>query len=85
MIGGPGGGGLELRLYPWPLEELGAVDVVSCALAVVSLGSLGFEELVVESISVATALRATSFIEKSFRLFDDFIFKEGAYVVSRKS
>ena len=51
------GGGLEPRLSRCPIEELDAVDVVSSALAVVSLGSLGFEELVVESIPVATTLR----------------------------
>jgi len=50
-----GGGGLEPRLSRCPTEELVAVGVVSVELAVVSLGSLGFEELVVESIPVATA------------------------------
>jgi len=34
------------------MEELDAVDVVSCALAVVSLGSLGCEEVVFGSIPV---------------------------------
>ena len=56
-----GGGGLEPRLSRCPTEELVAVGVVSVALAVVSLGSLGFEELVVESIQVATAPGKVSF------------------------
>ena len=51
-----GGGGLELRLSPCATEELDAVDVVSCALAVDSLGSLGVAALLFESISVATTL-----------------------------
>ena len=55
VVGG-GGLGLEPRLSLCATEELDAVDVVSSALAVVSLGSLGFEELVFESIPVATAL-----------------------------
>ena len=50
------GGGLELRLSPCATEELDAVDVVSFALTVVSLGSLGFEEPAFEFIPVATAL-----------------------------
>jgi hypothetical protein len=50
-----GGGGLEPRLSPCPMAELDAVDVVSFALAVVlSIGSMGFEELAFESIPVAT-------------------------------
>ena len=55
VVVGLGGGGLELRLSPCPMEELDAVDVVSLALAVASLGSLGFEERACESITVATA------------------------------
>ena len=55
MVVGPGGGGLEPRLSSCPLEELDAVVVVSCALAVVSLGPLGCEEVVFGSIPVATA------------------------------
>ena len=55
MVGGPGGGGVELRLCPCPMAELDAVDVVSSALAVASLGSLGFEARACESIPVATA------------------------------
>ena len=55
VVVGPGGGGLEERLSLCPMEDLGAVDVVSFALAVVSLGSLGFEELVSVSITVAMA------------------------------
>ena len=51
MVGVVGGGGLELRLSPCATEELDAVDVVSCAVAVVSLGPLGFEELVSELVS----------------------------------
>ena len=50
------GGGLELRLSPCATEELDAVDVVSFALSVVSLGSLGSEEPAFEFIPVATAL-----------------------------
>ena len=46
------GSGLELRLSPWSMEELDAVDGTSLALTVVSLGSLGFEALVFESIPV---------------------------------
>ena len=57
MVVGLGGGGLELRLSPCPMEELDAVDVVSVALAVASLGSSGFEALVFEPIPVG-ALRA---------------------------
>ena len=56
MVVDLGSGGLEPRLSPCPIEELDAVDVVSFALAVVSLGSMGVEELVFESIPVATAL-----------------------------
>jgi hypothetical protein len=56
VVGVVGGGGLEERLSPCPMEELDAVDVVSCALTVVSLGSLGVEEVVFGSIPVATAL-----------------------------
>jgi len=52
VVVGAGGGGLELRLSPWSMEELDAVDGTSLALAVVSLGSLGFEALVFESIPV---------------------------------
>ena len=55
LVVGGAGGGLELRLSRCPMEELDAVDVVSFALTVGSLGSLGFEVLVVESIPVATA------------------------------
>ena len=47
-----GGGGLEESLSLCPTEELDAVDVGSCALAVVSLGSLGVEELLSESMTV---------------------------------
>ena len=54
MVVGPGGGGLEPRLSPCPMEELDAVGFVSFALAVVlSLGSMGFEELAFESIPLA--------------------------------
>ena len=53
-VGGPGGGGLELRLSPCPMEGLDAVGVVSLAWAVVSLGSSGFEARACESITVAT-------------------------------
>ena len=60
MVGGPGGGGLEERRSPCPMAGLETVDVVSFALAVGSLGSLGFEVLVVESIPVATAPGRTS-------------------------
>jgi hypothetical protein len=56
VVVGLGGGGLEPRLFPWPMAELDAVDVVSCALAVVSLGSLGFAAFLFGSIPVATAL-----------------------------
>ena len=56
MVVGLGGGGLEPRLSPCPMEELDAVDVVSSALAVDSLGSLGFAALLFESIPEATAL-----------------------------
>jgi hypothetical protein len=52
VVGVVGGGGLELRLSPCATEELDAVDVASVALAVVSLGSLGVEELVAESMTV---------------------------------
>ena len=55
VVVGAGGGGLELRLSPCATEELDAVDVGSFTLTVVSLGSPGFEELVFESIPVATA------------------------------
>ena len=61
MVGVVGGGGLELRLSPCATEELDAVDVVSFALSVVSLGSLGFEEPAFEFIPVAR-LWATSLI-----------------------
>ena len=54
MVGGPGGGGLELRLSPCPMEGLDAVDVVSFALAVVFLGS---KALVSGSILAAVELR----------------------------
>ena len=54
VVVGPGGGGLELRLSPCPMEGLDAVDVVSFALAVVFLGS---KALVSDSILVAMALR----------------------------
>ena len=50
-----GAGSTHYLLSPCPMEELDAVDVVSVALAVASLGSLGFEVLVFESIPVATA------------------------------
>ena len=52
MVVGFGLGGLELRLSPSPMEELDAVDVVSCALAVVSSGS---SALAPDSILAATA------------------------------
>ena len=61
VVVGAGGGGLELRLSPWSMEELDAVDGTSLALTVVSLGSLGFEALVFESIPVATALGVNRF------------------------
>ena len=48
-----GGGGLEPRLSPCPMAELDAVDVVSCAVVVVSLGSMSCEEVVFGSIPVA--------------------------------
>ena len=51
VVVGLGGDGLRLRLSPCATEELDAVDVVSCAVAVVSLGPLGFEELVSELVS----------------------------------
>jgi hypothetical protein len=54
VVVGPGGGGLEPRLSPCPMEELDAVDDVSCALAVVSLGSLDFNAFVFESIPVSS-------------------------------
>ena len=54
VVGPDGGGGLELRLSPCPMEGLDAVDVVSFALAVVFLGS---KALVSDSILVAMALR----------------------------
>ena len=50
-VGGLSGVGLELRLSPCPMEELDAVDVVSVALSVASLGSSGFEEPARESIT----------------------------------
>ena len=56
LVVGFGLGGLEERLSPSPMEELDAVDVASCALAVVFSGSPGFEEPAFESIPVATAL-----------------------------
>ena len=56
-----GGGGLELRLSPCATEELDAVDVVSCVLAVVSLGSMSCEAFFFESIPVAR-LWATSIL-----------------------
>ena len=65
----PGGGGLEPRLSPCPMEELDAVDVVSSALAVDSLGSLGVAALLFESISVATTLGNGS----GQRLGNDFV------------
>ena len=68
MVVGLGGGGLEPRLFPWPMAELDAVDVVSCALAVVSLGSLGVEEVVFGSIPVAR-LWATSRATSEFVFF----------------
>ena len=52
VVGVGGGGGLELRLSPCATEELDAVDVVSCALAVVSSG---FNALAPDSILAATA------------------------------
>jgi len=52
---GFGLGGLELRLSPSPMEELDAVGVASCELAVVFWGSPGFEEPAFESILVATS------------------------------
>ena len=52
VVVGPGGGGLEERRSPCPMEELDAVDVVSFALAVVSLGS---KALVSDSILAAMA------------------------------
>ena len=55
VVGGGGGGGFELRLSSCPVATLDAVGVVSFALADVSLGSLGFEALVFNSIPVATA------------------------------
>ena len=55
----PGGGGVEPRLSLCPMAEFDAVDVVLCAVAVVSLGLLGFEELAIGSIPVATAPGAT--------------------------
>ena len=56
VVGVVGGGGLEERLSPCATEELDAVGVVSCALPVVSLGSMGFAALLFESIPVATTL-----------------------------
>ena len=64
-----GGGGLELRLSPCATEELDAVDVVSFALSVVSLGSLGFEEPAFEFIPVATALGNGLIVDFTFRNF----------------
>ena len=63
MVGGGvgGGGGLEERLSLCPTEELDAVDVVSFALAVMSLGALGFEELVFGSIPVARLWSTSKF------------------------
>ena len=52
VVGFGGGGGLEPRLSPCSMEELDAVDVVSCALAVVSSG---FNALAPDSILAATA------------------------------
>ena len=46
-----GAGSTHYLLSPCPMEELDAVDVVSLALAVASLGSLGFEEPARESIT----------------------------------
>ena len=60
VVVGLGGGGLEPRLSLCPMAELDAVDVVSCALTVVSLGSLGFAALLFEFIPVAS-LWATLF------------------------
>ena len=48
-----GGGGFELRLSPCPMAGLDAVDVVSFASAVVSLGS---KALIADSIVAAMAL-----------------------------
>ena len=72
MVVGPGGGGLELRLSPCPMEELDAVDVVSSALAVASLDSLGFEALLFESIPVAKALGPGKSLKKRSPLFSSF-------------
>ena len=52
VVVGPGGGGLEERRSPCLMEELDAVDVVSFALAVVSLG---FKAPVSDSILAAMA------------------------------
>ena len=52
VVVGVVGGGLEPRLSPCATEELDAVDVVSCALAVVSSG---FNALAPDSILAATA------------------------------
>ena len=49
MVVGLGGGGLELRLSPCPMEELDAVDVVSVALAL-AVVSVGFNAVVSDSI-----------------------------------
>ena len=75
-----GGGGFELRLSSCLVAKMGAVGVVSFALADVSLGSLGFEALVLNSIPVATAPgnRLTKILSSPHLLFSE----EGAYAVS---
>jgi hypothetical protein len=81
VVVGFGLGGLELRLSPSPMEELDAVDVVSCALAIISLGSLGFEALVFESIPVAR-LCGERLNVRSVLSFFFILTLEGAYAVS---
>ena len=81
VVGVVVGGGLELRLSPCATEELDAVDVASCALAVMSLGALGFEELVFESIPVA---RLWATFKCSFSLLHNFVISVGAYAVSKE-
>ena len=88
VVVGAGGGGLELRLSPWSMEELDAVDGTSLALTVVSLGSLGFEALVFESIPVerlwATLIVLTSSCSQlEVNTINLSNFLEGAYAVSR--
>ena len=69
------------------MEGLDAVGVVSFALADVTLGSLGFEALVFNSIPVAAAPSNSLTCQKTIATQSkSLLFEEGAYgVVSKES